>query len=437
MKKLLGFKHLLVLGIFVGFGFSVNAQFLVEMADTTSMSEKGLFSAHKNNDYLKISGYFQPQFQIAESKGIKSYSGGDFEENVSNRFMLRRARIRFDYVHFTDEGQPQAQVVFQFDGTERGVFIRDFWGRFYENKWQLLSITAGMFARPFGYELNYSSSDRETPERGRMSQILMKTERDLGAMVSFETRKKNHPLKYFKLDAGIFNGQGLTSPNDYDSYKDFISRLALKPYPLNKNTTLSAGISYLNGGFIQNSVYVNRVHEKGGLNMFVLDSSLTNKGAKAPRKYYGADAQIKFKHGWGETELRAEYWWGTQTATATASETPPELLVNEPYYIRKFNGGFFYLLQNIVNEKHQIVAKFDWYDPNREVEKLEIGDGSRRTTEADIKFSTVGIGYNHYFNDNIKLMLYYDLIYNETTTLPDYTSDVDDNVFTARLQYEF
>ena len=36
-----------------------------------------------------------------------------------------------------------------------------------------------MFARPFGFEINYSSSDRESPERGRKSQILMKGERDL------------------------------------------------------------------------------------------------------------------------------------------------------------------------------------------------------------------------------------------------------------------
>ena len=51
--------------------------------------------------------------------------------------MLRRGRIRFDYVRFNKENKPQIQFVFQFDGTERGVFIRDFWGRIWENKWQL------------------------------------------------------------------------------------------------------------------------------------------------------------------------------------------------------------------------------------------------------------------------------------------------------------
>ena len=78
--------------------------------------------------------------------------------------MLRRGRIRFDYVRFNKTNKASVQFVFQFDGTERGVFIRDFWGRVFENKFQLFSFATGMFARPFSYELNLSSSDRESPE---------------------------------------------------------------------------------------------------------------------------------------------------------------------------------------------------------------------------------------------------------------------------------
>ena len=60
-----------------------------------------------------------------------------------------------------------------------------------------------------------------------MSQILMKTERDLGAMISFEPRKPDHPLRYLKIDAGLFNGQGLSASADFDSHKDFITRAGL------------------------------------------------------------------------------------------------------------------------------------------------------------------------------------------------------------------
>ena len=211
-----------------------------------------------------ISGYFQPQFQVASEKGAKTFSGGDFAKNSNNRFMIRRGRIRFDYAHFHHDGIPQAQVVFQFDGSEKGVAIRDFWGRYYENRWELFSFTAGMFARPFGYEVNLGSGDRESPERARMSQTLMRTERDLGMMATFEPRKKSNRLRMFKIDLGVFNGQGLTGPDEYDSYKDLIGKISLKSTPVAKNILLSASASILEGGIEQNSKYVYRMDEGTG-----------------------------------------------------------------------------------------------------------------------------------------------------------------------------
>jgi hypothetical protein len=163
-----------------------------------------------------------------------------------------------------------------------------------ENNTKLFSLTTGMFARPFGYELNLSSADRESPERGRMSQILMKTERDLGFMVSFEPRERTNWLKYVKLDAGIFNGPGLTAPADYDSYKDFISRAGLKPIHIQKNLLLSAGISYYNGSIMQNDKYHCELSTVSGGKQFVMDSSDANAGRKLPRRYNGADAQLKW-----------------------------------------------------------------------------------------------------------------------------------------------
>jgi hypothetical protein len=94
---------------------------------------------------------YNPQYQIASEKGAKGYSGGNFEPNSDNRFLIRRGRLRFDYMRTDELHRNQIQFVFQFDGTERGVFIRDFWGRYWENKWQLLAFTGGMFARPFWF----------------------------------------------------------------------------------------------------------------------------------------------------------------------------------------------------------------------------------------------------------------------------------------------
>ncbi len=411
----------------------VKAQFLMDLVDTSTAMGKGMLGIYKKFDGVRISGYMQPQWQIASKEGAKTYSGGDFATHSNNRFMLRRGRIRFDYVHFPEAHGPSVQFVFQFDGTERGVFIRDFWGRILENKYKLFAFTAGMFARPFSYELNLSSSDRESPERGRMSQILMKTERDIGAMVSFEPRKKEHPLHLIKFDVGVFNGQGLSAATDFDSRKDIITRLALKPAPIGKKLFFSAAVSYLNGGMLQNDKYI--YHTTG--KMVTVDSSADNEGKIAPRKYYGADAQLKLKTHAGYTELRAEVIAGTQTGTRTSSETPVALLSgNEGYYIRKFNGMYFYLLHNIVNTHHQLIIKYDWYDPNSAVQKNELSTPDNFTS-ADIKFSTLGFGYCYYINPNTRLVLWYDRVNNEKTALPGFTTDAKDDVFTARLQFRF
>jgi hypothetical protein len=410
----------------------------MDMVDTSKEMGKSMLSIYKKFDNIKIGGYLQPQFQAAQEKGAKSFDGGDFSTNINNRFMLRRGRIRFDYIHFAENKGPSIQFVFQFDGTERGVFIRDFWGRIFENKYQVFAITAGMFARPFSYELNLSSSDRESPERGRMSQILMKTERDLGAMISFDPRKKDHPLRHLKIDAGLFNGQGLTATGDFDSHKDFIGRLSLKPYPLSKYITLSAGASFLGGGFLQNSKYVFTSNSNGSGKTFTVDSSSTNLGKISPRKYYGADAQLKIKHRSGFTEIRAEFMTGTQTATATSTETPASLLTaTDGYYTRKFNGAYFYLLHNIFNTHHQLGIKYDWYDPNTRVSGTDIGKAGTNLNVADIKYSTLGFGYIHYITENLKMVLWYEIVTNEKTALTGYTKDVKDNLFTSRLQFRF
>ncbi|MCU7548290.1 porin [Chitinophagaceae bacterium LB-8] len=395
---------------------------------------KPFLSRMKN---LYFSGYIQPQYQVAQKEGAPYFGGADFSEFSDNRFMLRRARVKIDYVLPSKEnGLPNAIFTYQVDATERGVVTRDMFLRVFEPKKHYLSLYMGLFARPFGYEVNLSSSYRETPERGRMSQILMPTERDLGAMVSYEPSFKAGK-KPVKFDIGLFNGQGLAkgAVGDFDSYKDLITRLTIKPAKIADNLFLSGGLSLLDGGWRQATKYKLEMDENDS-KVFLVDSSSSNIGDKAPRQYYGADAQLAYKHGWGKTEIRGEYWRGTQPGTASTTTTPGTM-PTEPTYIRDFDGAFFYFLQNIVNKKNELMVKYDWYDPNRHVAKEDIGKAGSKLTAADIKYVTWGVGFTHYFTDELKFLVYYDIVKNEKTSLSGYTSDNKDNVFTARLQLRF
>jgi hypothetical protein len=76
MKVRLYFNKLSLLIICGLFILPAQAQFLVDMIDTTHSDEKGLYAIFKKSDHLQIGGYFQPQFQVAESKGVQNFSGG-------------------------------------------------------------------------------------------------------------------------------------------------------------------------------------------------------------------------------------------------------------------------------------------------------------------------------------------------------------------------
>jgi hypothetical protein len=425
---------ILVFGIFYTTAFS--QRYLMEL-DSSFFIKDTVRPFIKRFENIRISGYMQPQFQVAQSDGAQTFEGGNFSQFSHSRFMLRRARLKVDYLITTKDKFPQALFTFQIDATERGVIVRDMFIRVYETKTNNLSMTAGFFSRPFGYEVNLGSSYRESPERGRMSQTLMPGERDLGVMFSFEPQLKTNKLYHLKLDAGFFNGQGASGTTDFDSHKDFISRFTLKPYSFGK-AELGAGLSLLLGGWKQSTKYVYTTgFSMSGDKIFVVDSSESNLGRSAPRQYYGADVQFKIKHKWGESEWRAEYWWGKQPGTINSSVNPGTLPIATPTYLRNFGGAFFYFLQNIINTKHQLVFKYDWYDPNTKVKQNDIGKPGTNLTAADIKFSTLGLGYIYYFNPQTRIMFYYDIVKNEVTGLPGYTADLKDDVFTCRLQLRF
>lgn len=114
-------KRCSLLGVLFFLTSVTKAQFLMDMLDTTTEVGKGLVGIYKKFDHLRIAGYVQPQYQSAAQNGVDTYEGPDFGTNTNNRFVLRRSRIRIDYVHSSQRSGPGVQVVFQFDGNNEGL----------------------------------------------------------------------------------------------------------------------------------------------------------------------------------------------------------------------------------------------------------------------------------------------------------------------------
>ena len=95
-------------------------------------------------------------------------------------------------------------------------------------------------------------------------------------------------------------------------------------------------------------------------------------------------------------------------------------------------------VQNL-GDKNQFVVKYDSYDPNTDVNGDQIGQvAAAKLGTGDLKYTTIGLGLVHYWDDNVKFTFYYDSVSNETTrNIAAFTEDLRDNVFTFRMQYKF
>lgn len=393
---------------------------------------------------LKVNGWLQAQYQWTERRGAKTFDGGDFAANSADRFMIRRGRIKFTYT------KGIAQFVLQLNATERGVNVADFFGKVTDPWTKQFALYGGVMNRPFGFEIQQSSSVRETPERSRFTQSLLPNERDMGMMLSWQPTKEKK-LYGFKVDAGFFNGTGIAVPGttslngagvaDFDSYKDFIGRIAYTRSFNKDKFTLGLGASHYNGGVVYQS---NRVYEKLGTDVNGMavwqasdTTSTTFKGGKAPRLYNGADVQLSFVTPVGTTSLRAEYIFGTQAGTKTVNRSPATLPALPDAYLRSFDGFYAYFIQRIGKTKHELALKYEWYDPNT---KLSSGDFKTGTTmtDAELKYTMLGVGYNYYFDEHVKFMFYYNMVRNERAEgISGFSNDLKDDVFTARIQYRF
>ena len=444
--------------------------------------EDGLIQAKK----LKFSGYVQSEWQMSQidvngnaSQDMKVGAGANAAEKAAalatpgstfSRFGVRRGRLKATYSDFGCTG------VVYIDATEKGVILKEAYASALDPWFGVLTLKGGIFNKPFGYEIEYSSSSRETPERSRIIQTLFPSERDLGGMITLQAPKTS-PWSALKLDLGLLAGNAIGL--DSKSQKDLIAHLTY-----NNSTPdfkYGLGFSYYNGYVLQptNVVYkMNSNATDSTKYSFMADSTSTNKNGYSNKQYYGFDGQFSIATPAGLTTIRGEYIFGTQpgsdsktssndfsispskdpASTTTASGTPLAYttttllpsntpVITKDTYLRSFQGGYIQLSQDIADTKHTLTVKYDWYDPNTAVASDNIGSPTKAsnkkvTNKADIAYSTLGFGYMYRMNNNIKFMVYYDMPVNETSAKltasgSNYSAKLAANLLTVRMQVKF
>lgn len=394
---------------------------------------------------IKLSGYIQAQWVNYEASAVYP----------NNLFQVRRARIKFQY-------EPVSGVCFvlQPDFVPGNITIKDAYARVNEPWLKTFSLWAGKFNRP-NYEVEYSSSNREVPERSRVIRAIYPDERAIGAKL--EVAPPKLPLKF---QLAVFNGNdGIATPdasgnlvvvqnNDYDNHKDLMARLTYG-FKFGKFGGLTIGAHGYYGAIKANST--TQLNSN-----YAVKSSLDNIGKTVPKQWFGVEAQL-YMDVLGGLSLKGEYITGinsTPGITTSSSALSQSVSasndtifyknltttskVNTPAISKNFSGWYVYLIKNI-GKRNQIALRYDWYNPNTKISADSIGTSkysndtkgtvsTSKTTysgtsivtatqtqsvtntsstlksgTSDVAYGTLTLSYSYYFSDNIKFMVGYEM----------------------------
>jgi len=447
MKKLLSILFLLFL--LVAFNVKAQDSTLNEKISTVDDKVNGLLERLATDEAdiskltkIKVSGYMQAQYQNFESKAVQPNS----------YFSLRRVRVKFTY-----EATDGVKFVLTPDFSPGNFALKDAYVVLNDHWSKSFTLWAGKFNRP-NYEVEYSSSQREMPERSKVIGTLYPGERAIGAKLEFSPI--NLPIR---MQLAVFNGaEGITINNnagtnlnsnenkDYDNFKDVMARV-----------TYNLKLGSFGGLDIGAHGYFGKL-KSNALTTYSSDYT-TVKAAKLgdaiARNWVGGEFQL-FADVLGGLSVKGEYIAGKNASIGYAPTTAIPLGVAN--YQNKFAGYYLYLIKNL-GKKNQFAFRYDYYDPNTDITGKDVSINGYAATAAtakktsgksDLATTTLGFAFHHYFDDNLRITLAYEVVQNEkvgttgkvvdnytnpdgTTGSLDYSSKVNQNVLTLRIQAKF
>lgn len=454
---------LIVLLLVSGLIFKANAQEATVNEKLTEVNDKisGLTERLATDEAdlqkltkIKVSGYVQAQWQNYENLNTQP----------SNFFSIRRARVKFTY-----EAADGIKFVLQPDFSPGALALKDAYVVMNDRWTKSFSLWMGKFNRP-NYEVEYSSSQREILERSLVVRTLYPGERAVGAKLEYNPT--NMPLH---LQIALLNGNdGLTIANsagtnlntnenkDIDNYKDIMVRATY-----NLSLGSFGGLDFGAHGYFGSLK---------SLALKTLNSDYTTIkdvkfGDAVKRNWVGGEFQL-FADVLGGLSIKGEYIAGKNASIGYAPVAAVGTTAAIPgvaNFQNKFAGYYLYFIKNL-GKKNQFAFRYDYYDPNTDIKGKDVtitkytsADATtlknRISGKSDLATSTFGFALHHYFDDNIRISLNYDIVNNEkvgttagvsnltedytkadgTKVLKglDYSKNVNNNLLTLRIQAKF
>jgi len=425
---------------------------------------------------IKVSGYIQAQYQNFENLNTQP----------ANFFSLRRVRVKFTY-----EAADGVKFVLCPDFSPGNFALKDAYVVLNDRWSKSFSLWAGKFNRP-NYEVEYSSSQREIAERSKVIGTLYPGERAVGAKLEFNPQ--NFPIHMQlavlngnedlvitdRLGAELNNKTTLGLNKDFDNYKDIMVRatynLSLGSFggldfgahgyfgSLKSNALSTLSSDYTTAKSIKYGDAVKRNWIGGEFQLFAdILGGLSIKGEYIA----GKNASVGYSPVAGIAAIvEVKDANGVVTTKGVPAVAPIPGVAN---FQNNFAGYYLYFIKNL-GKKNQFAFRYDYYDPNTDVTGKDVNVKKFTPTDAtvlkgrtvgksDLATTTYGFALHHYFDDNIRISLNYDIVQNEKVGSTagvsnlmenytkadgsvvknglDYSKNVNNNVLTLRIQAKF
>jgi hypothetical protein len=390
---------------------------------------------------LRIGGYLQGEYQANQLSEDQLQQGGT--PINQDRFLLRRARLRFD------RDWDYASGSFEFDvNTVSGVSVgirRAEAALVYRQRENpagvpLAQLTLGVTDIPFGWELAESARSRYFMERSVSSGALFPSEADAAVKVS-------GGIAFFRYAVALMNGEPLDKngfPRDPNAAKDVIGRVGVEIAPTDAfklwgGSSFATGKGFHAGQDAGKDTLTWRDEDGngsivGGANntvqtneLAVIPGSAATPSENFERWALGLDVGATLTTPLGQSKLYGEAYLASNYDRGFAQADP----VASGADIRHF-GGYIAALQDVT--RYGIVGfRAAFFDPNSDL--LEVRAG--RPLPYSQTVTTLSPLAGLVLRDRARLLFEYDFVLDEMARdergVP---TDAKNDQITVRLQVE-
>lgn len=240
-----------------------------------------------------------------------------------------------------------------------------------------------------------------------------------------------------------------TENKDFDNFKDVMARVTYN-LKLGDYVGLDLGA---NG-------YFGAIKSLSTTTYYSDYKTTTNSGIgdKLSRNWLGGEFQL-YADVLGGMSFKGEYIAGENASVGFVNTATTPGVAN---FKNNFAGGYLYVIKNL-GKKNQFAFRYDYYDPNKDITGKDVGIagypgtttyGKRTSGKSDLATTTYGFALHHYFDDNLRITLGYDIVQNEKVGTPnlivdsyttsaavssklDWSQTINQNVLTLRIQAKF